>query len=932
MFERKSDYTISLCAIFALVLLFIVSVVTTGVLVYYYAPCVDDNKVQPIADADALINDLSTISTQNKINIRLPEGIVPDSYELWIIPFLWEGNFTFHGEVKILINVTSDTNEVTLHAVDIKLDRNFTNIKEQSQSTTGTSDVKIADQRNDTDKQFYVIKTSSKLMKDKQYVVHLKFSGNLNDNMRGFYRSSYTVGNQTRWIAATQFEPTDARRAFPCFDEPALKAKFQINIARPKNMTSLSNMPVKQRKPVPVSGLKTYVWDYYERSFPMSTYLVAFIVSDFDERKSEDGKFRVWARHDAIGQAEYSLNIGPKILKYYENYFKIKYPLPKMDMVALPDFAMGAMENWGLMTFRETAMLYQKNMSTNADKQSIALTVSHELSHQWFGDLVTPSWWTDLWLNEGFASYMEYMGTNAVEPSWKVMEQFVIGLQTAFHLDAMDSTHPIYAEVDNPDEIDEIFDVISYQKGASIIRMMQHFLTTTVFKKGLSNYLNQKAYKNADQDDLWNALTKQAQMDKVLEPNVTVKDIMNTWTLQAGYPLVTVTRNYNNSIINVTQERLLLESNDTISDLKSLWWIPITYTSKKQLNFNNTRPIKWMKAERSISFNDTNVSPSEWVIFNVQETGYYRVNYDMANWKMIIKQLNEQNFKDIATINRAQLIDDSSNLAKAGKLNYTVAFDIMSYLVHEVEFLPWSVALEALEFFNKILIKTQSYDKFRLLTLKLLDNIYKQVGFIDNVTDPHLKVLTRVEILVWACYFEHEDCVMNAVQQFKQWQNTSNPDIHNPISPNLRSIVYCTAIRMGGQSEWEFAWQRYLNANVGSEKNVILETLTCTREIWLLNRMLNWAFTENSGIRKQDAVYVFEMIAAVNPAGQSLSFNYLRNNWDRLKNYFGPWQSNINNLIKSVSLSISTKYELIDVSLKNIYRKSPSFIVQSIYD
>ncbi|KAL0133272.1 hypothetical protein PUN28_000801 [Cardiocondyla obscurior] len=156
--------------------------------------------------------------------------------------------------------------------------------------------------------------------------------------------------------------------------------------------------------------------------------------------------------------------------------------------------------------------------------------------------------------------------------------------------------------------------------------MMQHFLTTTVFKKGLSNYLNQKAYKNADQDDLWNALTKQAQMDKVLEPNVTVKDIMNTWTLQAGYPLVTVTRNYNNSIINVTQERLLLESNDTISDLKSLWWIPITYTSKKQLNFNNTRPIKWMKAERSISFNDTNVSPSEWVIFNVQETGNYIPN------------------------------------------------------------------------------------------------------------------------------------------------------------------------------------------------------------------------------------------------------------------------------------------------------------------
>ncbi|XP_015184599.1 PREDICTED: aminopeptidase N isoform X1 [Polistes dominula] len=919
-FGRTKGCTISRCGAFFICTIFLISLVVTGLLVYHYAPCLEEKQMKCDNANTNNSRDTSRIfsvdlSNKKKIDVRLPKSVIPESYELRLVPFIWEGNFTFNGEVTILVNVTENTNNVTLHATDMKIDESLTSIREFSMSGNKTKPITIVEQKNDTERQFHVIKTSDTLKEGKQYLVHLKFVGHLNDYLQGFYRSSYTVGNQTRWIATTQFQATDARRAFPCFDEPAMKAKFQISIGRPRNMTSISNMP-RKGQPEPMPGLPTYEWDHYEQSVPMSTYLVAFIVSDFEMLKSESRNFRVWARKEAINQSHYSLDIGPKILEYYEDYFKIKFPLPKMDMVALPDFSAGAMENWGLITYRETAMLYQERVSTSSNLQRVATVVAHELAHQWFGNLVTPSWWSDLWLNEGFASYVEYIGMNAVEPSWKVLEQFVVNdVQSVFGLDALQSSHPISIEVGHPDEISEIFDRISYEKGASILRMMDHFLTTDVFKRGLTNYLTEKAYQSAEQNDLWNALTKQAHKDKVLDPTITVQQIMDTWTLQTGFPVVTVTRNYLNGAATLTQERFMLQNSSmtTKKEPEPLWWIPITYTNEQELNFNRTQPNHWMKAERTVNLPSLNATAHQWVIFNVLETGYYRVNYDRANWQLIIKQLNKDNFKDISTINRAQLIDDALNLARAGRLDYSIALDVTSYLAHETEYLPWKSALTALNYLDDMLIMLPGYDKFRLYTLELLDNVYKQVGFSDKPGDPQLTVFTRIDVLNWACTFGHEDCVGNAANQFYNWRKTPDPDTNNPISPNLKSVVYCTAIRAGGQVEWDFAWQRYLNTNVGSEKDLLLQALGCSREVWILSRYLDWAVTENSGIRKQDATRVFGSVAR-NVIGHPLAFNYLRNKWSRLLEYFGTSLLLMNNIIKSATRGINTEYELNDLT------------------
>lgn len=447
----------------------------------------------------------------------------------------------------------------------------------------------------------------------------------------------------------------------------------------------------------------------------MSTYLVAFVVSDYKSLK--DGNFAVWARADAIHSAKYALSFGVRVLSFLEKFFSLSYPLPKVDMVALPDFSSGAMENFGLITYRETAMLFEEGVSAASNKQRVAIVVAHELAHQWFGNLVTPSWWTDLWLNEGFASYMEYVGVDAVEPTWKPMDQFVVNeIHSVFGLDALSTSHPVSIKVENPEEINEIFDRISYAKGAAIIRMMAHFLTDTVFRQGLTNYLRDRAFQSAEQDDLWHFLTEAAHAARTLDPSLTVKEIMDTWTLQTGFPVVHVQRDYEGNSFKLMQERFVfLENGKQNSSEEPLWWVPLTYTTRKERNFKDTKPISWMKREKETKIYDDHVLEEDWLILNVQETGYYRVNYDERNWDLISKHLmDSKRFKEIAPSNRAQLINDALNLARAGHLDYRIALDVTRYLAHEDEYVPWKAATNSLNFIDVMLVKTGDYALFKV--------------------------------------------------------------------------------------------------------------------------------------------------------------------------------------------------------------------------
>ncbi|KAK4910425.1 Aminopeptidase 2 mitochondrial, partial [Elasticomyces elasticus] len=397
-----------------------------------------------------------------------------------------------------------------------------------------------------------------------------KFSGKLNDNMAGFYRSSYKSEDGTnKYLATTQMEPTDARRAFPCFDEPALKAEFTITLVADKDLTCLSNMDEASEKEVDSKmtggGKKKAVT--FNKTPLMSTYLLAFIVGEL--KMIETNAFRVPVRVYAtpdrdIEHGRFSMELGARTLEFYEKTFNSEFPLPKMDMVAIPDFSAGAMENWGLITYRVVDLLFDDKTSGASTKQRVAEVVQHELAHQWFGNLVTMDFWDGLWLNEGFATWMSWYSCNTFYPEWKVWQGYVTdNLQSALALDGLRSSHPIEVPVKRADEINQIFDAISYSKGSCVLRMISKYLGEETFMEGIRRYLKKHAFGNTQTGDLWSALSDASGKD--------VEKVMDIWTKNVGYPVVTVTEDEKASAIHVKQNRFLRTADVKPEDDKTLY-------------------------------------------------------------------------------------------------------------------------------------------------------------------------------------------------------------------------------------------------------------------------------------------------------------------------------------------------------------------------
>lgn len=597
-----------------------------------------------------------------------------------------------------------------------------------------------------------------------------------------------------------------------------------------------------------------------------------------------------------------------------------------MDMIALPDFNAGAMENWGLVTYRETAMLYDESNSSTSNRQRVATVVAHELAHQWFGNLVTPKWWDDLWLNEGFASFVEYIGVNHVEPKARMLDQFVVlELQEVLKLDALSSSHQISIPVNNPDEITEIFDHISYSKGASVIRMMVHFLTEDVFKLGVKRYLRALKYNNAEQSDLWAHLTEAQRLTKAnsatnaTSNQIDLGQVMNSWTLQIGYPLVTLTRSYDGThrakLEQVRYEpyKTIMPASKTANESSAAnntnrWEIPITYTWKSEQNWQpNTR--LWLhqndtSAGVQIAPNDMPKSDDEWVIVNVNQVGYYRVNYDQRNWRLLIDQL-EKDYTRINANNRAQILSDIFELAKAGLLDYKFAMSATRYLKNEPDYLPWESAITSFTYINEMLQRTPIYGDWKDYISDLVEPYYARYKDMDwtmstgsslkqqllsasnkngttitsvpIASDDFTEHYNQVNAIQVACGIKSH-CIDKAKSLFRQWRETNV----NKINPALRSIVYCTSIEHGNKDDWNFLWRVYEKEQNPNERARIQRALTCSKEIWILSRYLEWIFDKTKPIRRQDGSHIFREIAN-NNYGRDIAFNFVRERWPTIK-------------------------------------------------
>ncbi|CAB1323361.1 unnamed protein product [Coregonus sp. 'balchen'] len=832
---------------------------------------------------------------------RLPDTLKPDHYNLTLWPRLTvnaQGLYIFTGKSYVVFQCVKETDLILIHSNKL----NYTKwddghlAKLTALGSTPAPTIKKSWLQLTT--QFLVLELNGKLAEGASYQLDTVFVGELADDLGGFYRSVYMEEGEQKVVATTQMQPTDARKAFPCFDEPAMKAIFHITLLHPPETVALSNgmehAPVLVNEVGPEGPVN--VWrTSFDETKKMSTYLLAFIVSDYDYINStiDSVLIRIYARKKAIadGQGEYALNTTGPILKFFEKYYNATYPLPKSDQIALPDFNAGAMENWGLITYRETALLYDPKMSSNSNKERIATIIAHELAHMWFGNLVTLRWWNDLWLNEGFASYVEYLGANDAEPDWNIKDLIVLGdVHRVFAVDALVSSHPLSSkeeDIQKPEQISELFDAISYSKGASVLRMLSDFLSEDVFSKGLSTYLNTFAYDNTVYTDLWDHLQMAVNSTGTgvsLPTGQTVHSIMNRWVLQMGFPVVTI----NTVTGEISQKHFLLD--------------PATAGSAPPSDFNYEWivPIRWMKkgvVQQQTWLEDTNANKPEmrvtgdnWILANLNVSGYYRVNYDNTNWERLLTELISSS-ESIPVINRAQLVDDAFNLARAKYIDTTLALRTTKYLRNEREYMPWESALDNLDFFYLMFDRSEVYGDMQAYLKYQVEPLFKYFGDItgnwSKVPSGHMEQYNQVNAIRVACSTGMEECQILT----KDW-----------------TAVYCSAIAAGGAAEWEFGWKQFKAATIAIEADKLRSALACTKQPWLLNKYLEYTL-DATKIRKQDATSTIVYIAS-NVVGQSLAWDFMRDRWSYIFTQYGGGSFSFSNLINGVTKRFSTEFEL----------------------
>ncbi|XP_064458599.1 putative aminopeptidase-2 [Ornithodoros turicata] len=841
-----------------------------------------------------------------KYNFRLPDYILPLSYDLTLEPHL--DRDTFDGEVWITVNATRATDKFFVHVFRLSV--------EEAEVFDDVGPLETGKLEIDDLNEFLVVPVSAVEggpVPVGIYRLRFRFRGSLVGGIVGFYKSRYRIGNETRFLATSKFQPTYARRAFPCFDEPSFKSTFNVTLVHDQGYRALSNMRVLPGYPIMRDDRKLVT--KFEESVPMVTYLVCFIVSDFKKTETIASMnkipFSVYATPNQLNKTYYALDIGSRILNFYEEYFDLKYPLPKQDMIAIPDFVSGAMEHWGLITFREVNLLFDAKQSSPRNKQRVAAVVAHELAHMWFGNLVTMKWWDDLWLNEGFASYIEYKGIDHVEPKWDMMDQFLTeDLQPVMDLDSTTTSHPVVQCVSNPDEITEIFDTISYNKGASVLRMLENFLGHAVFRKGVSSFLTHHQFGNARTQDLWDELSAAAKW--VLPRGYNVSTIMNTWTQQMGYPVVTMTRSMDDpTLITVTQDRFLRNTEHCDQDVASsyLWSIPLSYKTSAA---RNKVKHAWLH-EKKDEFHIYDAGRDGWVKFNVNQTGYYLVNYDMRDW-LRLGEVLQKHHEELTPADRSNLLYDAFQLAWSGRLSYDVLFNMTQYLIHEMHLIPWSTAHGSLLALSHLLENTEVRRPMQTYIRKLVDPIYKTLGWEDG--EKHNDNLLRTVILDLACRNLHQECLKEAKRRLTAWV-----DHCQEVPRNIRSIVYRYGMyQSNGDHEWQFMWEKYLKEVSAQERVNLLYGMAHVRSPPLIHRYLTYAMNE-SYIRRQDFFSVLSFLAG-NTVGRDIVWKFVRSKWDKLVQRFSLNDRNLGKAVKTICDYFTKQFDYNE--MKAFFTKHPN--------
>jgi len=782
---------------------------------------------------------------------RLYEQFAPEHYTINVS--ISEDKLNFTGSVSIKGRKTGRPSErITLHAKDLKID----NAKITHIDKKGTeNDVELS--RTNLQKSFDEVRLHSEnSFYPGEYIVYMDFSGEITDNMDGIYPCRFTEDGVDKKLIATQFESHHAREVFPCVDEPEAKATFDVSISHNKDETALGNTPIISEDIKDDAKVTTF-----DTTPIMSTYLVAFVVGniEYKEAQSKNGvKIRTYATRDQVQHTEFALDVAVKAMDFYEDYYKIPFPLGKCDFIALPDFASGAMENWGLITFREQTLLMDPEHTSLSTKQYVAIVVCHELTHQWFGNLVTMRWWTDLWLNEGFASWMEYLAVNDQFPEWNLWTQFAVDeQQAAMKADALEHTHPIEVPVNHPDEIRSIFDMISYQKGASMIHMLHDYLGPKPFRDGLRHYLKTHAYKNTDTVDLWQALE-----DVTKKP---VKDFMGKWTSQPGFPLVEVA--HKNNYIEISQSRFVTNPESDARNDDTLWPVPLLVNGLNETLLTKSRKIQ---LEKSID------PPTK---INVGQNGFYRVRYSRD---MQQKQIEELKAGNIPSVDRMGLLADSFEATKAGYQPVTDFLELLEHYQDEDTLSVWEIIAGSIATIRSILSQSDRDDTLRdAMKPYILNLVAKQLEKLEweeKKNEPHLDTLLRPIIIGLAAAADEESVLSKIQLSYKERL------IGGSVDPNLRGIIYSNVARRGGRQQYDEMLKLYEETTSSDEKLSLTAGLTSFEQADIHADVLD--LIKSDTVRTQDNGY-WIAYSFMNRHGRHATWEWVKDNWTWLNDVMG---------------------------------------------
>lgn len=773
--------------------------------------------------------------------------VIPERYILKI--YADPNRESFDGEAEIVAHIKGSADKIVLNAKELEIKKAYA----FARSGGGAENIENVEFKLDKKKEELSLLFGRKLSGE----VHIKieYKGRHGDEMCGFYRSRYAAGGKEEYMLTTQLESSDARAVLPCFDKPSMKAVFEVTLVIDKELDAISNMPIKEIKS---AGEKKEVIFYPTPK--MSTYLLYLGVGRFEYLNGRLGKtkIRVVTTPGKLKYAKLPLLFTKQFVSFYEKYFKIKYPLPKLDIIAVPDFAAGAMENWGAITFREVDLLVDEEKTSTLGRRRVAEVVAHELAHQWFGDLVTMKWWDDLWLNESFATYMSYKAMGNVYPEWRVdLEYLYEVVATAMGSDQLESTHPINVKVNSPAEIESIFDNISYEKGGSVLRMLEDYVGEDTFREGLHNYLKRHAYSNATKFDLWNAIQEEAKKrGKALKVNKVAK----AWIDKPGYPIIKESRA--KGYIKLEQERFTLLGNKK----KELWPIPITYLAYSK----DRKGIKKLLLEAKAKSIEESC---DFIKLNYGQKGFYRVKYEHDNLILLGSAYKSRLIDDVEGFG---IESDLYNMLRARYIGLDEYLDFISNYMLDAGY-PLNMQISShLMGLNMLTYNLEVNKKVKDVALAYFRNAVKRIGYYPKKGEDELVKLFRPRAIAGLGLLGDEEAERFADENFKKALSGS-------FDPDLSPAVLSISAWNGGGEVFESIREAYLKEEFPEKKVRLLSSLGSFKNKELCSRALDYSLSKE--VRLQDSFYIPAAVSS-NPEGRELLLPWVEKNWHIMKMKF----------------------------------------------